>query len=77
LEPVLVVPQDAETIAIPVHLPASIAHYPFQWELILEDGSRRTGDFYAHHLRHLEDVELAVHHEKIGRYALDFSELPP
>jgi (1->4)-alpha-D-glucan 1-alpha-D-glucosylmutase len=79
LEPVLVVPQSGSALSIPVRLPTALQNETFHWTLTLENGTRREGRFSVSELRHVNDVELALHHERIGVYALELETagLPP
>lgn len=77
LEPVLVIAETEPAVGIPVHLPASLGDRPFEWELQTENGETRTGRWAVHELRHVDDIELSVHHEKIARYEFVLEGLPP
>jgi 4-alpha-glucanotransferase len=77
LEPVMVVSETEQNIRIPLHLPVSFGDRAFAWQLQAEEGEVREGRFFVHDLHHVEDIELAVHHEKIGRYEFQLEGLPP
>jgi 4-alpha-glucanotransferase len=68
LEPVLVLPDTEQTVTIPVHIPEGLQGKAFQWIFTAEDGSQREGSFTSAELLHVGSAELAVHHEKIGKF---------
>lgn len=71
LEPVMVVSESEPRLYIPIHLPETLTEKTFQWTLTTEDGQQREGVFTSASLRHDGDAELAVHHERIGKYTLE------
>jgi len=77
LEPVLVVPETVELLGIPVNLPIGLHNSRFQWSLTTEDGAQREGNFTDGDLRHVGDAQLAIQHERIGKFILDLpADLP-
>lgn len=77
LEPVAVMPESESGIAISVHLPESAQGKTFQWQLQMEDGHTKTGQFQTGELQQVGTVELAAHHEKIGQYQLHLEDKLP
>lgn len=76
IEPVTVVPEHEGTLQIVLRLPETVINTEFSWQLTEENGTIREGRFIPRELHHLNDVELAVHHEKIIRYAFYLEGLP-
>ncbi len=77
LQPILVAPETDATLMIQVNIPDSLKDKNFRWSLQAEDGATQQGEFVPAHLHHVAEFELAIHHEKIGRYELHIQNTLP
>lgn len=77
LEPVQVVPDTEQPINISIRLPENLAGKNYRWQLQTEDAQQQEGQFYAPDLNHIEDFNLAAHHEKIVHFQFRLENTPP